>query len=228
MSKGNKQSFLQPYLTFFSNYFFRVCPAGCVPASVKDLEFKHKRLPKVMTLLVASFLLFTLILLPLQAGACGWAGDGESDDGDTEVVYIGADGKPVYDEEDQTKAPRFQTKMGNFYRKKTNYAEAIRWYRMAAEQGYAPAQNNLAAMYEQGLGLPQNDASAAKWFRLAAERGNAKAQHSLGIMYSRWPGGSSESQGSGHVDSESSRKRSSFSPGADRHHILEWRGCPQR
>ena len=33
-----------------------------------------------------------------------------------------------------------------------NYVEALRWYRMAAEQGYAPAENNLGWMYDYGFG----------------------------------------------------------------------------
>ena len=32
-------------------------------------------------------------------------------------------------------------------------AEAVRWYRQAAEQGYAAAQYNLGAMYANGRGV---------------------------------------------------------------------------
>ena len=38
-------------------------------------------------------------------------------------------------------------------------------------------------MYQNGRGVPQDDAEAAKWFRLAAEQGDAEAQHNLGVMY---------------------------------------------
>jgi TPR repeat protein len=31
-----------------------------------------------------------------------------------------------------------------------DYAEAVRWYRRAAHQGFAPAQHNLGAMYHNG------------------------------------------------------------------------------
>ena len=30
--------------------------------------------------------------------------------------------------------------------------EAVKWYKLAAEQRYAKAQSNLGAIYEQGLG----------------------------------------------------------------------------
>ena len=50
-------------------------------------------------------------------------------------------------------------------------AEAVRWYRLAAEQGDAYAQYNLGLMYRKGEGVPQDDAEAVRWYRLAAEQG---------------------------------------------------------
>jgi TPR repeat protein len=64
-----------------------------------------------------------------------------------------------------------------------NYAEAMKWYRKAADQGYAMAQANLGIMYDVGHGVPQNYAEAMKWYRKAANQGNAVAQRNLGIMY---------------------------------------------
>jgi len=64
-----------------------------------------------------------------------------------------------------------------------DYAEVIKWYRKAAVQGYAKAQNNLGFMYEEGKGVPQNDTEAVKWYRKAAVQGNAKAQYNLGLIY---------------------------------------------
>jgi TPR repeat protein len=37
-----------------------------------------------------------------------------------------------------------------------NYLEAVKWYRKAAEQGYAFAQKTLAFMYLKGHGVPQD------------------------------------------------------------------------
>src|SRR5947207_4351426 len=59
-------------------------------------------------------------------------------------------------------------------------AEAAKWYRKAAEQGYALAQFNLAVMYDQGQGVARDQVEAAKWFRKAAEQGDAGAQFQMG------------------------------------------------
>jgi len=64
-----------------------------------------------------------------------------------------------------------------------DYAEAVKWYRLAAEQGHAKGQYNLALMYDNGEGVPQDYAEAVKWYRLAAEQGVASAQTNLGLMY---------------------------------------------
>ena len=63
------------------------------------------------------------------------------------------------------------------------YCVLLKWYRLAAEQGNAAAQNNLGVMYSTGEGVPQNDAEAVKWLRLAAEQGVARAQYTLGLNY---------------------------------------------
>ena len=64
-----------------------------------------------------------------------------------------------------------------------DYAEAVKWYREAAEQGNAKGQFNLGMMYNKGQGVPQDYAEAAKWYRKAAEQGFAEAQNNLGMMY---------------------------------------------
>ena len=68
--------------------------------------------------------------------------------------------------------------------KENNYADAVKWYKMAAEQGDAEAQNALGACYKNGEGVEKDHAEAAKWYRKAAEQGHAKAQSSLGYCYS--------------------------------------------
>ena len=62
-------------------------------------------------------------------------------------------------------------------------AEAVRWYRLAAEQGDASAQLNLGVMYDNGRGVLKDEAEAVRWFRLAADQGNAAAQFNLGNGY---------------------------------------------
>ena len=62
-------------------------------------------------------------------------------------------------------------------------AEAVKWYRKSAEQGYAIAQNRLGNMYQKGRGVEQSNVEAVKWYRKSAEQGNATAQFNLGWMY---------------------------------------------
>jgi uncharacterized protein len=62
-------------------------------------------------------------------------------------------------------------------------AQAAAWYRRAAEQGDASAQNNLGVMLANGQGVPQDDEQAVHWYRLAAEQGHALGQYNLGGMY---------------------------------------------
>ena len=62
-------------------------------------------------------------------------------------------------------------------------AKAVEWYRKAAEQGNASAQNALGNCYLSGNGVTKDYAKAVEWYRKAAEQGNATAQNSLGICY---------------------------------------------
>ena len=50
-----------------------------------------------------------------------------------------------------------------------NYAEAMKWFRKAADQGNARAQHGIGVMYANGQGVPQNDAEAMRWYRMAAD-----------------------------------------------------------
>jgi TPR repeat protein len=61
--------------------------------------------------------------------------------------------------------------------------QAVKWFRLAAKQGFAKAQYNLGVMYQQGQGVSQDYKTAVKWYALAAEQGDAEAQFNLGVMY---------------------------------------------
>ena len=63
------------------------------------------------------------------------------------------------------------------------YTQAAFWYRKAAEQGDADAQDALGDLYDKGQGVPQDYAQAALWYRKAAEQGLAEAQLGLGTLY---------------------------------------------
>ena len=51
-----------------------------------------------------------------------------------------------------------------------DYQEAMRWSRLAAEQGNTDAQYGLGGMYGNGRGVPQDYVQAHKWINLAASR----------------------------------------------------------
>ncbi len=64
-----------------------------------------------------------------------------------------------------------------------NYGLAFTKFKLAADQGYASAQDFLGLMYNHGVGVTQNYAEAVKWLKLAADQGIAEAQLNLGGMY---------------------------------------------
>ena len=90
------------------------------------------------------------------------------------------------------KLPASDEARGDFKRGEDAYSrnsrrgdrEAARWFRKAAEQGHAGAQDKLGGMYYIGHGFMEDHTEAARWFRKAAEQGYAEAQHMLGDMYS--------------------------------------------
>jgi TPR repeat protein len=56
-----------------------------------------------------------------------------------------------------------------------DFAEAVKWYHKAAEQGLDFVQFKLGVMYANGQGVPQDYAAAVRWYRLAADQGYAAA-----------------------------------------------------
>jgi uncharacterized protein len=60
-----------------------------------------------------------------------------------------------------------------------DFAEATKWYRLAAEQGDPVAQNNLASHL-----LEENPEEAIKWYTASAEQGFPFAEETLGDIYS--------------------------------------------
>jgi uncharacterized protein len=64
-----------------------------------------------------------------------------------------------------------------------DYATAIPIFRAFADRGNAVAQFNLGLMYEDGLGVPQDNAIAVSWYQKSADKRNVDAQSRLGFMY---------------------------------------------
>jgi TPR repeat protein len=86
--------------------------------------------------------------------------------------------------------PDVQFEMGNKYyfnsekSGQKHYAEAVAWWRKAAEQGHAEAQFSLGFYgYGQGKGTEQNFKKAAEWYRKSARQGYSKAQCRLGFAH---------------------------------------------
>jgi TPR repeat protein len=48
------------------------------------------------------------------------------------------------------------------------FAEAARWFHLAAEQNHVPSQLRLASMHALGLGVPQDPVMAYMWYKIAS------------------------------------------------------------
>jgi hypothetical protein len=60
--------------------------------------------------------------------------------------------------------------------------EAISFYMEAAIRGNVDAMNDLAAVFEQGRGVPKNFLTAYMWYEKAAELGHSGAMTHLGKL----------------------------------------------
>ena len=69
-----------------------------------------------------------------------------------------------------------------------DFAEAIKWWRKAADLDLPGAALNLGLAYLSGQGVPQDYTEAARWNRKAAEQGLAGAEHNLGNAYFKGQG----------------------------------------
>jgi len=64
-----------------------------------------------------------------------------------------------------------------------DYRKSVKWYTLAAEQGYAYAQFSLGLAYNNGTGAIQDYREAAKWYEMAAKNGVASAMNNLAILF---------------------------------------------
>ncbi|MCL2829092.1 MAG: TIR domain-containing protein [Oscillospiraceae bacterium] len=89
--------------------------------------------------------------------------------------------------------PEFQWRVGHCYDFGTggiekNHAEAVKWYKLAAEQGHAGAQCNLGYSFGSGEGIKKDLKEAVKWYDLSAKQGHARAQNNLAVTYENGEG----------------------------------------
>ena len=96
--------------------------------------------------------------------------------------------KGVAPETETTMSASEMFNKGYDYYHSGNYTEAVKWYRKAADQGYAGAQCNLGICYENGNGVTQSYTEAVKWYRKGADQGNMYAQCNLGYCYDKGNG----------------------------------------
>ena len=113
-----------------------------------------------------------------------------------------ADGAAAYDSGDYAAAlaewsalaeagdPHAQLALGTLYEAghglpAPDLPQAVNWYRAAAAQGLAPAQNNLALLYAGGRGVPFNPVMAGELWHVAAAAGYPLAQFNLALAYDR-------------------------------------------
>jgi len=68
---------------------------------------------------------------------------------------------------------------------KRNRAEALIWYRRAAEQGHSVAQCNLGTSLYNGWGTDADPQAAIDWWMHAAINGNARAMFNLGTVIAK-------------------------------------------
>ncbi len=66
--------------------------------------------------------------------------------------------------------------------------QALEWYRKAAEANSAIGMVRLGKMFNEGRGVPQDQALAATWFSRAAAAGSGAAMVELSSLYSRTGG----------------------------------------
>jgi FOG: TPR repeat, SEL1 subfamily len=89
--------------------------------------------------------------------------------------------------------PAFQFQVGlcysaDYYNIEQDYKQAAKWFKLAADQGDARAQNNLGYAFEFGGGVEKDDEQAAKWYKLSAEQKNPIAQYNLAACYEQEKG----------------------------------------
>jgi TPR repeat protein len=73
-----------------------------------------------------------------------------------------------------------------------DFAKALHWNRLAAEQGDADAQARLGGQYAAAMGCAQDLAEARKWFLASAEQGCAAGQFGMGALLAGASSGANE------------------------------------
>lgn len=93
-----------------------------------------------------------------------------------------------------------QAEKGNFYAQNilggsywspafwSSNSETVKWLRMVADQGFAPAEFNMGFLYCRGYGVKKDIDEAIKWYKKSADHGYFNAQMRLGYLYEKGDG----------------------------------------
>jgi len=89
--------------------------------------------------------------------------------------------------------PEFQTQVGKCYLWneggiEENDDEAIKWFKLAAKQGYVEAQYLLGETFYMGYGHETDYKKAVEWYRQSSEQGFALATYMLALCYKHGQG----------------------------------------
>jgi TPR repeat protein len=81
--------------------------------------------------------------------------------------------------------------LGHIYRQGGNgitadYAKALKWYRMAADQGSGVAQCWIGIMYYRGNGVDKDYGEAVKWLRMSAHAEKYHTMHASALDWMGW------------------------------------------
>jgi len=79
--------------------------------------------------------------------------------------------------------PSKMVSLGTEYYNHGDNADALNWYRKAAEAGNSDGMVSVGFMYQNGHGVSEDYFQAASWYQKAADTGNAAGLRSLGQLY---------------------------------------------
>jgi len=79
--------------------------------------------------------------------------------------------------------PQAQALLGYIFDKAEDNAAAMRYYRMAADQGDPAGEYGVASLYFTGEGVEKDETEGVRWMSLAAERGYGPAIEVMAEAY---------------------------------------------
>ena len=92
-------------------------------------------------------------------------------------------GDGTHTKEESTESAKHLFRKGHDLYVEGRFEEAIKWYKLAAEQGDVLAQSSLGVCYANGRGVSEDYEEAVKWYKRAASQGYDIAQYNIGFCY---------------------------------------------